>query len=87
MPKIGFSNQKFKTTYQVFNLQDLETSGLTGEVGPEELMEAGLIKKASGLVKVLGQGELTRSLAVKANKFSSVAAEKIEKAGGKAEVI
>ena len=87
MPKIGFSNQKFKTTYQVFNLQDLETSGLTGEVGPEDLMEAGLIKKASGLVKVLGQGELTRSLAIKANKFSSVAAEKIEKAGGKAEVI
>ena len=40
MPKIGFSNQKFKTTYQLVNLQDLETSGLTGEIGPEELMEA-----------------------------------------------
>ena len=87
LPKIGFSNQKFKTTYQTINVQDLETSGLAGEVGPEELAGAGLIKKASGLVKVLGQGELTRNLTVKAHKFSSVAAEKIQKAGGKAEVI
>ena len=87
LPKIGFSNQKFKTTYQTINVQDLETSGLAGEVGPEELAGAGLIKKASGLIKVLGQGELTRNLTVKAHKFSSVAAEKIQKAGGKAEVI
>ena len=87
LPKIGFSNQKFKTTYQTVNIQDLETSGLVGDVGPEELAGAGLIKKASGLVKVLGQGELTRNLTVKAHKFSSVAAEKIQKAGGKAEVI
>ena len=87
LPKIGFSNKKFKTTYQTINVQDLETSGLAGEVGPEELAGAGLIKKASGLVKILGQGELTRNLTVKAHKFSSVAAEKIQKAGGKAEVI
>ncbi|HIG53017.1 MAG TPA: 50S ribosomal protein L15 [Candidatus Latescibacteria bacterium] len=87
LPKIGFSNQKFKTTYQTVNIQDLETSDVVGDVGPEELAGAGLIKKASGLVKVLGQGELTRNLTVKAHKFSSVAAEKIQKAGGKAEVI
>ena len=87
MPKIGFSNHKFKTTYEIVNIQDLEESGLAGEVGSEELAGAGLIKKTSGLIKVLGQGELTRALTVKAHKFSSVAAEKIEKAGGKAEVI
>ena len=87
LPKVGFSNQKFKTTYQTINVLDLETSGLACEVGPEELAGAGLIKKASGLVKVLGQGELTRSLTVKAHKLSSVAAEKIQKAGGEAEVI
>lgn len=87
LPKIRFSNHKFKTTYQIINIQDLDASGLTGEVGPEELVGVGLIKKASGLVKILAQGELTRTLTIRAHKFSSVAAGKIEKAGGKAEVI
>lgn len=87
MPKIGFSNHKFKTLYQIFNIQDLAASGLEGEVGPEELADAGLVKKASGLIKVLGEGELENVLTVRAHKFSAAAAEKIAKAGGKAEVI
>ena len=87
MPKIGFSNHKFKTLYQTLNLQDLAASGLEGEVGPEELAGAGLVKKASGLIKVLGEGELEKGLTVKAHKFSAAAADKIAKAGGKAEVI
>lgn len=87
MPKIGFSNHKFKTVYQVVNLRDLESSQLEGEIGPEQMAGAGLIKKADGLVKVLGEGEVGRELTVKAHKFSSVAREKISKTGGKAEVI
>ena len=87
MPKVGFSNHKFKTVYQTLNVQDLAASDLEGEVGPEELAGAGLVKKASGLIKVLGEGELEKALTVKAHKFSGTAAEKIAKAGGKAEVI
>jgi len=87
MPKIGFSNHKFKTRYQIVNLQDLEASGLDGDIGPEDMARAGLVKKASGKVKILGGGEVSQALSIKAHKFSSVAAEKIEKAGGKAEVI
>ena len=87
LPKIGFSNIKFKTVYQIVNLQDLAASGLAGEVGPAELASAGLVRKTSARVKILGAGELTQALTIKAHKFSSVAAEKIEKAGGKAEVI
>jgi|TARA_B100000676_G_scaffold308397_1_gene369084 large subunit ribosomal protein L15 len=87
MPKVGFSNHKFKTVYQILNVQDLAASDLEGEVGPEELAGAGLVKKASGLIKVLGEGELEKALTVKAHKFTATAAEKIAKAGGKAEVI
>ena len=87
MPKVGFSNQKFKTVYQILNVKDLADSGLKGEVGPEELADVGLVKKASGLIKLLGEGELGEALTVKAHKFSAAAAEKIAKAGGKAQVI
>ena len=87
MPKIGFSNHKFKIRYQIVNLQDLEASGLNGDIGPEDMARVGLVKKASGKVKILGGGEVSKALLIKAHKFSSVAAEKIEKAGGKAEVI
>lgn len=87
IPKVGFSNHKFKTIYQIVNLRDLEARGLSGEVGPEELAAAGLIAKASGLLKVLGEGELSQPLTVKAHKFSTAAAEKIVKSGGQAEVI
>lgn len=87
LPKIGFSNQPFRTIYQIVNLEEIEVRHLEGEIGPEELKQAGLIKKDTGLVKVLGRGDLSRGVTLKAHKFSQSAREKIEKAGGKAEVI
>lgn len=87
MPKIGFSNHGFRTRYQVVNLGDVDARGLEGEVGPLELLAAGLIRKAAGEVKVLASGDLTRPLTIRAHRFSRAAVEKLEKAGGKAEVI
>ncbi|MDX9732323.1 MAG: 50S ribosomal protein L15 [Bdellovibrionales bacterium] len=82
-PKSGFNNKDFRTEYQVVNLKDLEK--LSGEVTPETLKAAGLVR--SGLVKVLGTGKLSKGLTVKAHKFSAKAKELIEAAGGKTEVI
>jgi large subunit ribosomal protein L15 len=87
MPKIGFSNHNFKTTYQIVNLGDIEQRELDGDIGPVELTRAGLIKKVGGKIKILGHGDLSRALTVKAHKFSKSATEKLEEAGGKAEVI
>ena len=86
LPKIGFTNP-FRKTYPVVNLGDIEEKGLEGMVGPEELRKAGLIRKATLPVKILGEGELKRSPTLKAHKFSQSAQDKIVQAGGKAEVI
>lgn len=83
LPKFGFTNAKFKMTYSVINISQLET--LSGEVDPNSLITAGLIK--GGLVKILGEGNLTKKLVVKAHKFSQKAKAAIEAAGGKVEVI
>lgn len=86
IPKRGFNNI-FRTEYAVVNVSELDKF-VDGTVVDAELLRAsGLIKKELDGVKVLGSGELTKSLTVKAAKFSSAAKEKIEKAGGKAEVI
>ena len=82
-PKFGFKNTMFTTRYSVVNLAQLDK--LTGEVTPEVLKTSGLIKK--GPVKILGNGELKKSLTVKAHKFSEAAKSAIEKAGGKVEVL
>lgn len=84
MPKFGFTNNAFKKEYEIVNLAQLE--GLKGEVTPESLVSAGLVKKGT-LVKILGQGELKSALTVKAHKFSEKAKAGIESAGGKVEVI
>ena len=86
LPKIGFTNP-FRKTYQIVNLADIEARGLEGEVGPEELSQAGLIKKVAEPVKILGEGDLSRSVTIRAHKFSRSALEKLEKTGGKGEVI
>jgi large subunit ribosomal protein L15 len=83
MPKYGFSNKDFQTKYSVINLSQLEN--LTGTVTPESLKEAGLVHKFP--VKILGNGKLSKSLTVKAHKFSDKAKSSIEAAGGKTEVI
>ena len=87
LPKIGFSNQSFQTIYQIVNLKTIEEHGLDGDIGPQELKKAGLIRKLVVPIKILGSGELSRGITVRAHKFSRSAMEKLEKAGGKAEVI
>ena len=85
--KRGFNNYEFATRYAVINISDLEKFNDGAEVTPELLKEMGIVKKLEDGLKVLGNGELTKKITVKANKFSKVAKEKIENAGGKAEVI
>lgn len=87
LPKRGFSNAMFKKTYAVINVSDLNKFEEGTEVTPELLFEMGIIKKQLSGIKVLGNGELTKKLTVRAHKFSNIAKEKIEAAGGKAEVI
>lgn len=88
LPKRGFTNV-FKKQYAVINLSDLNRFENGAEVTPEILIEKGFIKKSKAKdgVRVLGNGDLTVALTVKAQHFSKSAAEKIEAAGGKAEVI
>ena len=87
LPKRGFTNAQFKTTYAVINLSDLNKFEDGATVTPELLKEMGILKKQLAGVKVLGNGNLTKKLTVKASKFSASAVEKIEAIGGKAEVI
>lgn len=77
----GFTN-KFRKVYQVVNLNQLSGLSSEGDVTPQVLMGAGLIKSAEKLIKVLGRGELDRGLVVEAHRFSRSAREKIEAAGG-----
>ena len=86
IPKRGFNNI-FATKYAVINVSDLEQFVEGTVVDTEVLKAAGIIKKELDGIKVLGNGELTKNLTVKAAKFSAAAKEKIEKAGGKAEVM
>jgi large subunit ribosomal protein L15 len=86
MPKRGFNNKRFRTAYEVLNVGDLERLAANGEVNPASLSEAGRIKKSAKL-KILGEGQLNKSLTVLAHRFSKSAEEKIVKAGGKIEVI
>lgn len=90
IPKRGFKNI-FATEYVTVNIADLEDRFEGGaQIDVEALEAAGLIKpkkSSEQLLKILGNGELTKSFTVKAAKFTAAAAEKIEKAGGKAEVV
>ncbi|MCI8650040.1 MAG: 50S ribosomal protein L15 [Anaerotruncus sp.] len=85
VPKRGFNNI-FGTHYAVINVSDLEQFEDGSVVDTQALVEAGLVKKLLDGVKVLGNGELTKKLTVNCAAFSASAKEKIEKAGGKAEV-
>jgi large subunit ribosomal protein L15 len=87
LPKRGFSNSRFKTEYAVINLSDLNNFEDGATITPEILKEMGLVKNQLDGIKVLGNGKLSKKLIVKANKFSNIAKEEIEKLGGKAEVI
>ena len=87
MPKRGFSNYPFKKEIITVNLEKLEGFEAGTEITPEVLLEARIIKKIADGVKILGSGDLSKSLTVKAHAFSKSAADKIAAAGGKAEVI
>ena len=87
MPKRGFNNI-FATEYATVNVSALEERFEAGAtVDAEALKACGLVKDAKDGIKILGNGELTKSLTVKVAGFTAAAKEKIEKAGGKAEVI
>jgi len=85
LPHRGFNNYEFRTEIAVVNLRDL--AGLDAsvtEVDAVALAKAGIIRSGEKVVKVLGDGEITRALSITAEKFSGSAKAKIEKAGGKA---
>ena len=86
LPKRGFTN-KWRKEYVAINVDRLDVFEAGSVVGPVQLIEQGIIKNVLDGVKILGNGELTKSLTVQASKFSASAKEKIEAAGGKAEVI
>ena len=86
LPKRGFTNMNRKE-YAIVNLDLLETFEANTVVTPELLHQMGLVKDLKDGLKVLGEGELTKSLTVQAKKFSASAVAAIEKAGGKAEEI
>jgi large subunit ribosomal protein L15 len=86
LPKRGFNNI-FAKTYTTVNVSDLEIFDTDTEITAELLKEKRLIRKINDGLKVLGNGELTKKLTVKAVKFTKTAQQKIESAGGSVEVI
>ena len=86
LPKRGFNNI-FATEYAVVKVSDLDKFEAGATVDAAALIEKGIIKRELDGVKVLGNGELTKAVNVKAAAYTASAKEKIEKAGGKAEVM
>lgn len=87
LPKRGFNNYEFRKVYTEVKLSDLEVFDNGTEVTAELLKEKGIIKKINDGIVVLGNGNLTKKLHVKAARFTKTASEKIEALGGKAEVV
>ena len=85
LPKRGFTN-KWRVEYATVNVERLNIFEDGATVTPVELVESGILKNVQDGVKILGNGEITKKLTVKATKFTAAAKEKIEAAGGKAEV-
>ena len=86
IPKRGFTNV-FRKEWTIMNVSDLNCFEDGTEITPEMLAKEGKVKQVKAGVKILGEGNLEKKLTVKANKFSKAAIEKIEAAGGKAEVL
>ena len=86
IPKRGFTNI-WRTEYTVLNVEDLNRFEEGTVVTPELIKEAGMAKQVKDSIKILGNGNIEKNLTVQAHKFSKTAVEKIEAAGGKAEVI
>ncbi len=86
IPKRGFTNV-FRKEWTIMNVSDLNCFEDGTEITPEMLAKEGKVKQVKAGVKILGEGNLEQNLTVKASKFSKAAIEKIEAAGGKAEVL
>ena len=86
LPKRGFTN-KFATVYSVVNVEALNTFEEGAVVDMAALLAAGIVRKANDGLKILGRGEITKKLTVRANVFSASAKEKIEAVGGTAEEV
>lgn len=87
IPKHGFSNYLFKKEYAIINVEQLDKYENGAVISLETLVNDGVIRKELNGLKVLGNGNITKKLTVQATVFSASAKEKIEAAGGKAEVI
>jgi large subunit ribosomal protein L15 len=89
LPKRGFNNKRFASAFIEINISDLERFEDGTVVDAALLKQSGTISlpKVNDGIKILGKGELTKKLTVKANKFTSTAIEKIQKAGGSAEEV
>ncbi|MDO4772390.1 MAG: 50S ribosomal protein L15 [Bacillota bacterium] len=87
LPQLGFNNKRFAKVWAEVNISRLNQFENGATVGPKELIEAGIIKKVDDGVKIMGFGTFSKNLNVQAQKFTKSAIEKIEAAGGKAEVI
>lgn len=88
LPKLGgFSNSRFKVTYLPVNVEDLNDFGAGAIVDPAALRSKGVIRRSRGEIKVLGRGEISVALTVKAHAFSETARNKITAAGGTVEVL
>lgn len=88
VPKRGFSNAQFRKVFQVLNIKALEARFDDGaEVTPDSLKQVGLVSDSRIPVKILGEGELTKKLTVKAAAFSESARQKITDRGGMAAVV
>ncbi len=87
IPKHGFSNFLFKKDYAIINVEQLDKYEDGAVISLETLINDGVVRKELNGLKVLGNGNITKKLTVQATVFSASAKEKIEAAGGKAEVI
>ena len=86
LPKFGFTNL-FRTEYAVVNVRSFENWSGGDTVTPQAMVDAGLVKRKTLPIKILGTGALKKSLVIQAHKFSKSAEEKIRAAGGRVEVI
>jgi large subunit ribosomal protein L15 len=86
LPKFGFTNP-FRTEYAVVNVRSFESWSGGDTVTPQAMVDAGLVKRKTLPIKILGTGALKKSLVIQAHKFSKSAEEKIRAAGGRVEVI
>lgn len=86
VPKYGFKNP-FRKEYAIVNVKSLVDLTVSGTITPQALVDAGLVKRVTLPIKILGNGELKKAIVIQAHKFSKSAESKIQAAGGRVEVI